>query len=800
VARVLVADVAFSARAGGGDAQFSYLAPFDVRPGDLVLAPLSNRPLVGAVLAQREVTELELGFSLSKLKALEGRIEGVRLPPELMETALFVAKNYLSPVSAAIGLALPPGIGDRLASSWTLADAAPRMEGLTPLQQELLLAAAAAGGRLSPPKSAPAPTLRALRLLEAKGLLRRETRLEPFEIAARQELFRLTPDESRVENFLRDFAKKRPAQALTLLKLREGDRGALSLEDVRSLGGVTLAAAKALADAGLLEPVAASSKGVPSAAPDPNAAQTAAIRAIHDAIGAKVSKGFLLFGVTGSGKTEVYLRAAAEALRRGRQVLYLVPEIALATQAIGQLRDRFGESVAVLHSELTPKDRLGHWMQIAAGKAPVVIGARSALFAPLGNLGLILMDEEHEGGYKQESSPRYHSKAVVQRLAQAHGCPYVLGSATPSIESFSAASEGELELLELPNRAASAQLPDVEIEDLAFGYRSGRPALLSGRLEELLAEAVAEKRQAILFLNRRAYAPFLVCRECGHFFMCPRCAVTLTFSRKAGLLRCHHCGHQEPPPDSCPSCRGTRLSPVGVGTEKVEEAVRALLPEARVARLDRDVAQRRGALEAILAAFGAGELDVLVGTQIVAKGLNFPNVTLVGVVAADVSLNLPDFRASERTFQLLSQVSGRAGRGDVPGKVVIQTFNPSHVAIQTARVHDYRAFYEASIEERFAAGYPPFRRLVNLVLSGSDYAPVLQAGERLARNLRSALPHSEVLGPAPCVIERIQNRWRRHILLKVPPEAELTALGESVASFEDSKVQITIDVDPYSLM
>lgn len=816
---VRVADVVFAARAGGGEAHFTYALPFEAQVGDLVLAPLAARPLVGVITRAFDASPGDLGFPLEKLRALEGKVFGLRIPPELLETAQFIAESYLCPLPVAVGPLLPPGIGDRLSHSWELDEAALLASDshLTALQIEVVESARAGGGKVTPPKSVRTETRKAIRLLEAKRILVRTTRLERISDMETESLYRMSSDEERIESYIRKNASKKPAQVLTLIRLREAASGTLSLEDIKSLGGVTQTAVRSLVEAGLLEAVKDLKKEASRSAPIPNKHQAEAIEAISNSIAGEEPEGFLLFGVTGSGKTEVYLRAAAEALRQGKQVLYLVPEIALATQAIGGLRARFGESVAVLHSELSPKDRLAQWLRIASGEAPIVIGARSALFAPLSKLGLIVMDEEHEGSYKQESSPRYHAKTVVRHLAAEHGCPYVLGSATPSVESFYEASHGALKLLELPHRAAEAKLPEVEVEDLGAGFRAGHPALLSERLEELLLETVESKHQAILFLNRRAYAPFLVCRECGHFFMCPRCAVTLTFSRKSGMLRCHHCGHQERPPDACSSCRGSRLNPIGIGTEKVEEAVQALLPDARVARLDRDVAQRKGALESTLAAFGSGEIDVLVGTQIVAKGLNFPNVTLVGVITADVSLNLPEFRASERTFQLLSQVSGRAGRGDAPGRVVIQTFNPSHVAVQTSRRHDYRAFYDYAIAERESANYPPFRQLVNIVFAGADYAPVVKLAEEAARRLRSlghptihnpqSTDHGsqktsniEILGPAPCVIERLQNRWRYHVLVKIAPDTPHRRLGEIVEDLEKGNVQVTVDVDPYSLM
>lgn len=800
--RVRVADVVFDARVGGAAARYTYATLIPVEAGDLVLAPLSGRPLAGVVVNVYEAGASDLGFPVEKLRPISEKIEGAGLPRPLVEMASHIAEAYLCSFSSAIGPALPPGIADRVVTEWMLDEEALKEHflALTALQTEIIATIRESIGPYRVPKTLSSPLRKALKLLEAKGIAIKSTRLRPIEAdSVERRLYRLTSDEARIDAYLHEHAKKRPAQALVLIKLREVHLGALGVDDIRALGGVTHQVVKALLDAGLLEEVEPDSRP-PHPAPTPNSEQGRAIREIVAAIEKENPLGFLLFGVTGSGKTEVYLRAASEALRAGKQVLYLVPEIALATQAIGQLRDRFGGRVAVLHSELSPKERLANWMRIAHGEAPIVIGARSALFAPLANLGLIVMDEEHEASFKQESLPRYHAKNLVRFLAEKHRCPYVLGSATPSVETYYESEQGHLVRLELKNRAADAQLPTVEVEDLGFGFRSGQPALLTHTLEEYLAETVAEGHQAILFLNRRAYSPFLICRECGHFFMCPQCAVTLSYSRRDQKMRCHHCGYQAPPPDACPSCLGSRISPVGVGTEKVEEAVQSVLPEAKVARLDRDIASRKGALETILAEFGAGETDVLVGTQIVAKGLNFPNVTLVGVIAADVSLNLPDFRAAERTFQLLSQVAGRAGRGDLSGRVVIQTFNPSHIAVQCARAHDYLRFYRETIREREESNYPPFTSLANITFAGTEFAAVVRLAETSARRLRDVLPEADVVGPSSCVIERVQNRWRWHILVKLPPQASPKPIADALESLECGKVQVTIDVDAYALM
>jgi primosomal protein N' (replication factor Y) len=436
---------------------------------------------------------------------------------------------------------------------------------------------------------------------------------------------------------------------------------------------------------------------------------------------------------------------------------------------------------------------------VARGDAPVVLGARSALFAPFTSLGLIVMDEEHEASYKQENAPRYHSKRLVEFLADRFGAALVMGSATPSVEAFYEASQGKTVRLDLPSRAASAKLPEVHIEDMTELYKSGRPSVFSPRLEELVRSTLARKEQAILFLNRRSYSPFIVCRDCGHRFLCPDCSVSLALHKRESRLRCHHCGYSVPAPEVCPECKGVRVSGFGIGAERVEDIVRETFEGVRVARLDRDTTKRKGALEETFARFRAGETDVLVGTQMVAKGLDFPNVTLVGVIAADVSLNVPDFRAAERTFQLLSQVAGRAGRGRVPGEVVVQTFNPSHVSVVCAQRHDYEAMYAATIEERRAAQYPPFVRIVNVLVLGDDLDDVKSVSAEAAERFRESLVGATVLGPTSCPIERRNKLWRRHVLVKLAPDADPSPVAESVKGLGSQRTRVWIDVDAYNL-
>ncbi len=795
-----VVDVAVEVRSGGSQAIWTYRADLAYRAGECLLVPLGPRAVIAYVLGTREVDEATLGFPLSQLRPPFDRISGLDLPAELMHLVSWVSENYLCPVPVALGAASPPGARERIVTTWKLVEGVPPLE-LTPLQGEVLAAIRDSGGSLTETKTkrVPAATARVLRLLEMKGLVVQVREAVPLPAPkAEQGLLRLSTDSDRIEDFLKREGKKKPAQALTLMRLQTAGQPALSRDEIKALCGVTDQTLKALVTAGFLDIVmdAVRERKTP---PTPNPHQQVAINAINAKIDAREQSSFLLYGVTGSGKTEVFLRAAAEALKLGRQVLYLVPEIALATQVIAQLRDRFGDRVTILHSDLPAGRRLDHWLRVRNGAAPVVLGARSALFAPLDNLGLIILDEEHEGSYKQDTSPRYHAKTVALELSRVHRCPLVLGSATPSIETYYEAKAGVHQLLELPIRAASAQLPTVIVDDLRIGYRAGNPVILAPELMSRLLATLGRAEQTILFLNRRSYSPFLMCRDCGESFKCPRCTVSLSFSRQLRMLRCHHCDFQMAPPDVCPKCGGARLNPMGIGTEKVEEAVAADFPTAKVARLDRDITRKKGAMEDILARFRSGDIDILVGTQMVAKGLDFPNVTLVGVITADVTLNLPDFRASERTYQLLSQVAGRAGRGTSPGFVVVQTFNPEHIALEAARDHDYERLFRELIEERRIAGYPPFKRLVNIHISGEDLPSVRLAADQVAGRLK-AVEGVEVLGPVNAAIERLQNRWRRHVLAKLSPGASIVPLGKALEDFKPKKVTVAIDVDPYSMM
>lgn len=540
-----------------------------------------------------------------------------------------------------------------------------------------------------------------------------------------------------------------------------------------------------------------------------SAAQEQACGQIAAAIQEPAFQVFLLHGVAGSGKTEVYLRATQDALTRGRTVLLLVPEIGLTHQLVTQVIRRFGSCVAVLHSGLVGSERWREWRRIARGEVKIVVGVRSAVFAPLANLGLLVVDEEHDTAYKQEEGVRYNARDLAIVRGKLASCPVVLGSATPSLESYAHSRAGRYTVLELPERVAARQLPGVTIVDLreARGKRADR--IFSPALREALLANYQAGKQSLLFLNRRGYASYLQCQLCGMVLSCPRCSVTLTFHLQGRVLRCHYCGFSRPAPEACPQCHDPALTGGGIGTEQVEEAVHAFLPHARVARLDRDSTSRRGVLERVLTAWSTHEIDVLIGTQMVAKGHDVPNVTLVGVILADLSLNLPDFRAAERTFQLLTQVAGRAGRGQGRGQVIIQTYVPEHYSIRFAARHDFTRFAAQELRHRKQFGYPPFTRMVSLRIEGKDEEKVQAAASRLAQHLHASLQGESktpvILGPAPAPIERVKNRTRWQVLLKDEDRAALHALvkrsqQEFLTRQRAPGIRTLIDVDPYNML
>jgi primosomal protein N' (replication factor Y) len=605
--------------------------------------------------------------------------------------------------------------------------------------------------------------------------------------------------------------RAQPKQFRMLRTLREIS-GAVELRELCRRLNVTESVAKSLARSGFAwiervasrnDPLATSS--VPRLRPQQlSPEQQAAIRELEAALASGKGGSFLLQGVTGSGKTEVYLRLIETALARGKGAIVMVPEIALTPQTVGWFRSRFGE-VAVLHSRMTDAQRRSMWLSVKHGRSRVVVGARSAVFAPVPDLGVIVLDEEHEPSFKQESTPRYHARAVALRRAAEAGALCVLGSATPSLESWQAAQEGALRRIVLQERVQGSRLPQIEVLDLRGERREqAGPPLFSRRLRELVAGALERGEQAILFQNRRGFSPVLWCSACGETVRCAQCDSNLTFHRRIGRVVCHACCEELPVPRSCPACTAPNPRHIGAGSERVELLVKQLFPRARVQRMDSDTMLRREDYENALERFGRGEIDVLVGTQMIAKGLDFPRVTVVGVINADQALHLPDFRASERTFQLLAQVSGRAGRGLLDGRIVVQSATPGHPAIVAAARHDYEGFARAEARLRAELGYPPHGRLLRALLDAQDPGQLDDVARACGALLRAAVGAAgQVLGPAEAPIALLRGRHRKHLLVKARRGSQGVELARAaLRAFvpAHAKVRLTIDVDPSSML
>ncbi|MCC3645635.1 MULTISPECIES: primosomal protein N' [Bacillaceae] len=515
---------------------------------------------------------------------------------------------------------------------------------------------------------------------------------------------------------------------------------------------------------------------------------------------------FLLYGVTGSGKTEVYLQSIQRVLEDGKEAIVLVPEISLTPQMVKRFKGRFGDQVAVMHSGLSAGEKYDEWRKIQRKEVKVVVGARSAIFAPFENLGIIIIDEEHETSYKQEENPRYHARDVAIKRAENHNCPVVLGSATPSLESFARAQKGVYHLLTLENRMNNQALPAVDIIDMREELREGNRSMFSRKLLEKIKDRLGKKEQIVLFLNKRGHSSFVMCRDCGYVINCPHCDISLTYHRYNQQMKCHYCGYEASVPNACPECESEHIRYFGTGTQKVEEELAKILPEAKVIRMDVDTTSRKGAHEKLLDQFQEGHADILLGTQMIAKGLDFPNITLVGVLSADTMLHLPDFRSSEKTFQLLTQVSGRAGRHELEGEVIIQTYTPEHYSIELAGEQDYDKFYDREMMVRKIHRYPPFFYISLVTVSHEELMKAVSVTEKITQYIQSKLSaESIVLGPVASPIPRINNRYRYQCLIKYKREPEL---GQTLKKILDNYQQeisaggltVSIDLNPYILM
>ncbi|SCY85447.1 primosomal protein N' [Alkaliphilus peptidifermentans] len=546
----------------------------------------------------------------------------------------------------------------------------------------------------------------------------------------------------------------------------------------------------------------------------PSVEQQNIIDEISNSISENKPDSFLIHGITGSGKTEIYLQLMEEANKQGKQGIVLVPEISLTPQTVGRFRGRFKEGIAVFHSSLSEGERYDEWRRIAEGKVNMVIGARSAIFAPFKNLGLIIIDEEHENTYKSEQNPKYHAIEIANYRANMENAVVILGSATPSVESFYKAETGELKLMSLTKRAMTAKLPSIEIVDMKIELENGNKNMLSGKLLALLQKNIQDKKQSMLFLNRRGFSTFVSCRSCGHVIKCSHCDISLTFHMETKTLLCHYCGKDIAAPTTCPECSSNLIKYFGAGTQKLERVIQTYFPKASIARLDIDSTGKKGSHERILGEFKKGNIDILIGTQMITKGLDFPNVTLVGIISIDSTLNLPDFRASEKTFQLITQVSGRAGRGLHEGNVILQTYDPQHFSIQTAARHDYQGFYREELTIRNEFNYPPFQNIIAINISGKDEREVYDYSIQIAKIIRYILEskgikliQEVILGPNEAIIAKINEKYRYQIILK-DVGVEFSLLKGIVKSifiqhrkkYIPNSISVSIDINPYNLM
>jgi primosomal protein N' (replication factor Y) (superfamily II helicase) len=809
-----VADVVVDVDAPDLQPTYSYRIPDPllnrIAPGVCVHVPFHGREVLGYVLERRQIA---LDDPLcSKLKSVIGIVaDAVSINEEQLHLVRWMSEHYVCDLLSAIRCVAPPILVNKVETFVRLTD--PNLRGFDVAgsvpQAHLVETLHHLGGDSELGELKDAANLSsfpaAYAALLRKGVITEERLVQRAKVVGKKrkayllgaaadtlDAGRRSPQQQRLLHALVEWTAKTtepmPADEL----LRRADASAASL--------------RGLAEKNLVQSVDIIVHRAPVAAPKERTVapvltpgQAQAADALRDALNHDQAQTVLLFGVTASGKTEVYLDAIAHCLALGRSAIVLVPEIALTAQVVDVFLGRFGEQVAVLHSKLSEGERHDEWRRMQEGKARIVVGARSAIFAPVNNVGLIVLDEEHESSYKQEKMPRYHARDLAWERAQFSRATLLLGSATPSLETFSQ-SEG-VGRVEMRQRIDNRPLPTVQVVDLRDEFKQHK-ALFSHALIDAMGARLAHKQQTILFLNRRGYAQFVLCRDCGWVAKCPNCAVSLAFHAYARSLKCHHCEYTGRAPQACPDCGGAKVKAFGIGTEKVEEEVSKYFPSARVARMDRDTTSQKGAHTRLIRDFRMGDYDILIGTQMVAKGLDFPNVTLVGVVSADTAINMPDFRAAERTFQLLTQVAGRAGRGVTPGEVIIQTFSPDHYAVQAATHQDYEAFYRQEIEFRRELKYPPFARFVNLICADINERTASERANRLATALEGTAPREiEIIGPSAAPLARLKNQFRFHVAMRIPLGIEPSGIVRNalLGLPLSDRLSISIDIDPLSM-
>jgi primosomal protein N' (replication factor Y) len=790
------------------DQAFTYSLPLTlqhrVKAGARVIVPFGTRKLTGVVLRTHD-----LAPDMPVKDALRLIDSDPVLDDELIALGKWISGYYCAPLGEVLRSMLPLASDVRSGKVYTLTDAgrdASRQLSIQPqaedtVNQVIQMLAARSLSAAYIKKKIPLAD-RILKSLERKAWITVE------QVAQERDPLRAPAARLRIELAGPEPSGKLPKSERELLAYLALHPGSHNLADLEGMVRNASTAARSLARKQAVrlaaEPIPV--RGAPVRAPhELNTAQRNAFDLVGAGIATKKFCTFLLYGVTGSGKTEVYLNAIDATLAAGRGALMLVPEIALTPAVAGQFYARFGDKVAILHSAFTDSERADQWRRIRAGGASVVVATRSGVFAPVRNLGLIVVDEEHDSSYKQEETPRYHGRDVAIVRAQAANACVVLGSATPSLESRFNAASGKYTLLELPDRIAERPMPSVEVIDMRQEFLETRKhAIFSRALIGAIRERVGNNEQAMILLNRRGFSSFVACRACGERIQCINCAVTLTYHRRDRRLLCHYCGYAEKVPSACPKCASEHMHFLGSGSERVEDELHGEFPEAKIARLDRDTVTGKRQFEDILQNFRERNFDVLVGTQMIAKGHDIPNVTLVGVVSADVGIGMPDFRAAERTFQILTQVAGRAGRGDLPGMVYMQTINPDHYAIRFAAQQDYKGFFEKELQFRRFMKYPPFAAMANILMRAAKQEDALRMSTELGHHITPAPENMKIMGPAEAPVPRLKAEFRYQILIKSASRKDLNALLRKAREFARVRkwnaTALVIDVDPLTLL
>ena len=802
----MIAKVIVDVQSKSVDYNFDYLVPERlesvIQVGMRVIVPFGPRTIQGYVMALTDRPDENL--DVSKLKELK-EIQDIRpeLTPELIQLSEWYGKYFVTKRISMLEVMLPAALKAKYTKVFHLKD-------LNAIPDSLVKHFDSAGN-YEYKAAQKNGDLKALSDLLREGAVEEQTLLSQSVGKKTQRAVRIA-DESAIDSVLAELESKEKQYDLYAYLSDERHRD-VSLKELQEMD-FSISSINTLTRKGMIEKYDAVIERDPFATrvfeQEKNQKltqdQQRAYDAICESIEERQQRTFLLHGVTGSGKTEVYLQTIERVLNHDRQAMMLVPEIALTPQMVLRFKKRFGDEVAVLHSGLSKGERYDEWQKIRDGRARVSVGARSSVFAPFKELGMIIIDEEHESSYKQEDYPRYHARDIAEWRSQYHQCPLVLGSATPCLESYARADKGVYQLLSLPNRVNDQAMPHIDIVDMREELSSGNRSMFSNQLREAIETRLANKEQIVLFLNRRGYASFMLCRDCGHVPQCPNCDISLTYHKSTDQLKCHYCGYQETPPALCPNCESEHIRQVGTGTQRVEELLQREFEGANIIRMDVDTTSRKGAHEKLLNDFGEGKGDILLGTQMIAKGLDFPNITLVGVLNADTMLNLPDFRSSERTYQLLTQVAGRAGRHEKEGQVIIQTYNPEHYAIKDVQQNDYLAFYRQEMKYRKLGKYPPYFFLINFTISHQEMKKVLEASKHIHQILLQHLSDKAlVLGPSPAALTRINNEYRFQILIKYKSEPDLYQALQYLddyyhEQYMKEKLALKIDIAPQMMM